>query len=327
LYSIVIPVYRNEDSLPDLTTALDTVASRIEDLYREQVEVIFVVDASPDRSFDRLAETLPRCTFSSKLLLHSRNFGSFPAIRSGLLAASGDFCGVMAADLQEPPELMIEFLAAVRNGDCDVVVGCRENRADPPVSRALAGVFWNLYRWFVIAEIPTRGVDVFGCTRAFRDHLLRLEESNSSLVGLIFWLGFRRRNVFYSRRPRLHGRSAWTLRKKLKYLFDSVYSFTDLPIRLLIGLGVLGLAVSLVLAVVVLIARLVGGIAVPGYAATALVVLFFGGLNTLGLGIVGTYAWRAFENTKRRPLALLQQVVTFSGLATTRTRAKEGRPA
>lgn len=311
MFSVVIPVYQNEESLGELLSALATLSQEFAQGGGQSMEAVFVVDGSPDHSYEVLSRRLPAAPFPAKLLLHARNFGSFAAIRSGLAAATGDYFGVMAADLQEPPELMLAFLAELVDGSCDVVVGCREKRDDPPISRMASNVFWRIYRALVISQIPRGGVDVFGCSRRFRDELLKLDESNSSLVGLLFWLGFRRKEVRYERRARKFGRSGWTLKKKLKYLFDSVFSFTDLPIRLLILFGTLGLMASVGLGVVVLLARMVGDIAVPGYAATALTVLFFGGLNALGLGIVGTYAWRGFENTKRRPLAVVMSYEVF----------------
>jgi hypothetical protein len=194
----------------------------------------------------------------------------------------------------------------------DLVIGTRESRADPWLSRLSSSVFWSLYRRFIDRNMPSGGVDVFGCNRAFRDRLLTLAESNSSLVGLLFWLGYRRKVIGYARQPRVAGRSAWTLRKKLKYLFDSLFAFSDLPIRLLAFFGAMGLATSIVLSVVVLLARLLGLVSVPGYAATVLVVTFFAGLNSLGLGVIGSYVWRTFENTKGRPLAIVMQTDDFA---------------
>jgi glycosyltransferase involved in cell wall biosynthesis len=311
VFSAVIPVYRNEQSLPELVDALGGVAATMERSFGEPLEAVFVVDGSPDRSFETLARLLPTARFSSKLLLHSRNFGSFAAIRTGLAAASGTHFGVIAADLQEPTALLVDFFSALRQDGCDVVIGCRASRDDPLGSRIASSLFWRLYRRFVIADIPKSGVDVFGCNRRFRDELLRLQESNSSLVGLIFWLGFRRQEISYTRARRKYGRSAWSLARKLNYLFDSVFSFTDLPIRILLFAGIGGLVLSIVMGSIVIAARLLGQIEVPGYAATALTLLFFGGLNALGLGIVGTYAWRGFENTKGRPLAIVSQSRTF----------------
>jgi hypothetical protein len=159
--------------------------------------------------------------------------------------------------------------------------------------------------------MPSGGVDVFGCNLAFRDQLVKLGESGSTLVGLLFWLGFRRKLIPYQRRARQHGRSAWTLARKLRYLVDSVFAFSDLPVRLLVGLGGAGLLFSLFFGLIVFIARISGLIPVPGYAATVLVISFFAGLNSLGLGIIGSYVWRAFENTKRRPQAVVMSRTDF----------------
>ncbi|MDO8464048.1 MAG: glycosyltransferase family 2 protein [Gallionella sp.] len=315
MLSIVIPVYRNEESIPDLISALADVTRRAKQDFNCATEVVFVVDGSPDSSHAILERALPSAPFTSQLLLHSRNFGSFSAIRTGLQAATGNYFGVVAADLQEPPELILQFMEKLSDGNCDVVVGCRENRQDPLLSRGASNLFWALYKKFVIREIPEKGVDVFGCNKAFRDQLISLGEANTSLVGLIFWLGFKRREVTYERRVRRHGKSAWTLKKKFNYLLDSVFSFTDLPIKLLSLFGLLGVMTSMLLAVVILLAKVFGNIPVPGYAATVLTVIFFGGLNSLGLGIVGAYAWRAFENTKNRPLAVVMALQKFDGVA------------
>lgn len=313
MLSIVIPVYRNEESIPDLIAALAAVAHRVKHDFDYATEVVFVVDGSPDNSHSILEETLPSAPFASQLLQHSRNFGSFSAIRTGLQAASGNYFGVIAADLQEPPDLTLKFLEKLSVGQCDVVVGCRENRQDPLLSRSASNLFWMLYKKFVIREIPEKGVDVFGCNKAFRDQLVLLGEANTSLVGLIFWLGFRRSEVRYERQVRQHGKSAWTFKKKFNYLLDSIFSFTDLPIKLLGLFGLIGIFASVLLGVAVLLARVLGNIPVPGYTATVLTVIFFGGINSLGLSIVGAYAWRAFENTKSRPLAVVMGLQKFDG--------------
>jgi glycosyltransferase involved in cell wall biosynthesis len=313
MFSIIIPVYKNEASLAQLVASLAVIARDVAARFERNTEVVFVVDGSPDDSYLALRRILPGAPFRSRLLLHSRNFGSFAAIRTGLAAAAGELFAVMAADLQEPPELMLEFLGALDSDECDVVVGSRRERGDPLANRIASKLFWRLYRRWVIPDIPKGGVDVFGCNRRFRDELVKLEESNSSLVGLLFWLGFRRKEILYDRLERKQGRSAWTFTRKLTYFFDSVFSFTDLPIRLLISFGLLGLVTSVVVGLTVFSLRILGLVDVPGYTATVLIVLFFGGLNALGLGIVGTYAWRGFENTKRRPLALVMKQDCFDG--------------
>lgn len=300
-FSVVVPVYRNEESLDRLIEALGRLNAALDD----QLEAVFVVDGSPDRCYERLRDALPGLSFSAQLLAHSRNFGSFPAIRTGLGAARGEYAAVMAADLQEPPELLLAFFEALQQDECDVAVGARASRDDPLFSRLASRCFWALYRRYISPEMPEGGVDVFACNREFRIQLLALEESRSSLVALIFWLGFRRQVFPYQRLARQEGKSAWTLGKKLDYLWDSIFAFTDYPIRLLMRIGALGSLASLAFGALVIVARALGAIEVPGYAATMLAVLTLGAMNLFGLGLVGTYAWRAYENSKRRPLAVV----------------------
>jgi polyisoprenyl-phosphate glycosyltransferase len=309
VYSLVIPVYRNRESLPQLVEQLRA----LRDALPRKLEALFVVDGSPDDSHAWLRAELPRSGLDARLILLARNFGSFAAISAGLAEASGDYFAVLAADLQDPPEIAEKFFAALSTGDVDVVVGTREVRADPWPARIAASVFWGLYRRIIQPQIPRGGVDLFGCNRAFRDHLIRLNEANTSLVALLFWLGFRRKTISYVRRARPYGKSAWTIRRKLKYLSDSVFAFSDLPVRLLFYTGLAGLLLSGLFGLLVTIARLTGAIEVPGYAATVLTILFFGALNTFGLGIVGSYAWRAYENTKQRPGYLVLSTEAISG--------------
>ncbi|MGI9468395.1 MAG: glycosyltransferase [Rubripirellula sp.] len=306
-YSIVVPVYKNEDSVQRLLEQL----TRANELLKGRLEVVFVVDGSPDASYERLKSSLPTTPFASQLLAHSRNFGSFLAIRNGLLKARGNYYCVMAADLQEPITLAVDMFELLAADKCDITVGQRVSRDDPALSRLNSEIFWWLYRKLVVPEMPKGGVDVFGCNKIFRDKLLELEESRSSLVALIFWLGFRRESVNYKRQRRLEGKSAWTLKKKLGYLSDSICSFTDLPIRLLVYIGTFGIVISLTAAIVVTAAKFSGMIEVSGYTATILAISFFGAINLLSTGVIGTYAWRAYENTKNRPLGIIARETYF----------------
>ena len=313
VFSVVIPVYRTEAFIADLLGDFAAISETARQRFGVAMEFVFVVDASPDRSYERLQEVLPQAPFASQLLLHGRNFGSFAAIRTGLQAGRGDYFAAIAADRQEPAELLLQFLSVLLDGEHDVVVGTRISRQDPALSKAMSSLFWRMYRRLIIRDMPQGGVDVFACTSWFRGELLKLREAHSSLVGLIFWLGCRRAEIGYERRERRHGRSAWTLGKKITYLLDSVFSFSDLPIRVLSGLGMVGIACSLVLGCVVIAMKILGDIPVPGYAATLITIVFFGGVNALGLGVVGAYAWRTYENTKQRMLAVVHRQHSFAG--------------
>jgi glycosyltransferase involved in cell wall biosynthesis len=238
----------------------------------------------------------------------SRNFGSFPAIAAGLALADGDYCAVLAADLQEPPGLVLEFHRVLASGEADVVLGYRTRRADPWLSRMLSQAFWGAYRRFVVKDMPKGGVDVFGCTRQVRDAVVNLAEANTNLVALVLWVGFRRRFVPYERRPRLEGRSGWSLGRKLRYAVDSVFSFTDLPIRALLVLGAAGTALAAIAAATVFVMWSLGRIPVLGYTPLMLMITFFGGVTALGLGIVGEYLWLTLQNARRRPNYIVRSV-------------------
>jgi glycosyltransferase involved in cell wall biosynthesis len=315
LFTVVIPVYNNEEFVELLVDAFERIGDQAASEYGVATEFVFVVDGSPDGSLQALASRLPTARFNAVLVTHSRNFGSFAAVRSGLAAGRGDYFAVIAADLQEPPELLLSFLAQLRSGNADVAVGRREERDDPLASELSSRLFWSLYRRFVIRDVPPGGVDVFGCTKAVRDVLLSLPEVGSALIAQLFWVGFRRVEVPYSRRRRQYGKSGWTFRKKCRYLLDSVFSFTDLPIRLLLLFGTLGVAVSVTLGFAVVILRLAGVINLPGYSALMIATMFFGALNTLGLGLVGAYAARAYENSKMRPISIVANIMSFNNLA------------
>ncbi|HEX5216115.1 MAG TPA: glycosyltransferase [Vicinamibacterales bacterium] len=297
MLSLVVPIYRSEENLPRLFDALTSLAGQLP----RPLEVVFVVDGSPDRSSEMLAARLPSWPVRSQHLELSRNFGSFAAIGAGLAAAEGDYVAVLAADLQEPPELVIEFEKILSSGRADVVFGRRERRSDPWLSQALSGTFWAFYRRFVVPEMPKGGIDVFGCTRQVRDALVQMRELNSNLLALLLWLGFRREFVPYQRRARLEGRSAWSFGKKLRYALDSVFNFTDLPIRVLLVVGATATIVSMIASAVVLVRWWMGLIPVLGYTPLMLAVMSFGGVTALGLGIVGQYLWLSLQNTRNRP--------------------------
>ena len=307
VYSVVVPVYKNELSLPEVVERMEWLQTRLP----ARLEVVFVVDGSPDQSAAVLRELLRESELASQLVLHSRNFGSFAAIRTGFTVARGDYVAAMAADLQEPAELIETFFSHLATGDWDVALGTRAKRNDPLASKVASNIYWKMYRRFVQPDTPPGGVDIFGCTHTVARQLASLEEANSSLVGLLFWLGYRRIEIPYTRHERKHGKSSWSWGRKFRYLLDSVFSFTSLPISLILGVGIVGTLVSFVAALVVLGAWLFGSIEVPGYTAQMLVMLFTSGSILFALGIVGTYVWRTFENSKRRPLSVVMLQETF----------------
>ncbi len=304
--SLVVPVFRNAETIDDLVGVVGQLARDVDGDF----EAVFVVDGSPDDSHRRLLDALRGAPYPARVVEHSRNFGSFAAIRTGMTLAAGERIAVMAADLQEPPQLIEQFFSRLADENVDVVVGRRTARNDQ--GDTMSGIYWRLYKRFVMREIPAGGVDVFACTRRVRDVICSLEAVHTSLVAQLFWAGFKRETVDYERRPQ-RGRSGWTFRRKLRYLSDSVFAFTDLPVRLLWLAGLVGIVLGVVVGAVVLVARAAGAIKVPGYAATILVLDFFASLNLLGLGIIGSYVWRSYDTVKGRPGGIIRDVVETGG--------------
>jgi polyisoprenyl-phosphate glycosyltransferase len=306
--SLIIPVYKNELNIPDLTTAVDSIAN----IEGKNFEVVFVVDGSPDNSLEMLGKLLPNKPYSSQLISLSRNFGAFSAIRVGLSRARGRFVAVMAADLQEPPEIIHQFFAALEGGSTDIVFGQRVGRADPMIKTFFSNTFWAIYRKVAIPEIPKGGVDIFACNQKAKEALLSIEESNSSLVSQLFWVGYRRLFIPYERKQREHGDSAWSISKRFRYMVDSIFSFSDLPILLILWIGVIGVTLSTALGLVTIVGKLTGSISIPGYTTIILVSAFFCSGVILTQGIIGCYLWRTFENTKKRPLSIVDKVKKFN---------------
>lgn len=297
-YSIIVPVYNNEETVCALIDRLNDLSQA----FASQLQVIFVIDGSPDQTYAKLKEHITRRTFDAEIIQLSRNFGPYNAIRMGLQAARGPYFATMAADLQEPAELCVKFFETLRAGDADIVIGQRIGREDPFTKKVLANCFWGIYRKFIQKSMPRYGMDMFGCTTQVRDTILQMDEANSSLYGLVVWLGFRRKDIPYMRLKRHSGKSGFSFGRSLRYMLDSIFSFTDLPITFLLVTGIAGSFLSLFFGVYVLIMRLLGYIPTAGYTPIILSITFSTSLLLLGLGIIGMYVWRTFENTKRRPL-------------------------
>ena len=312
-HSVVVPVYRNEATLPSLLAQLAA-------LHEESAlsfEVVFVIDGSPDNSLAYLKTHLGTMPFPSQLVSLSRNFGSFAAIRAGMSLATGDAIAVLVADLQQPISSVRQFFDVIAEG-ADIAVGQRESRSDPWLSQVAARIFWGLYRRFVQPGIPSGGIDSFACTQQVRNILVSLPEANTTLVGLLLWVGFKRQVVRYHRAARPAGRSGWTFARKLRYAFDATFAFSDLPITLMIVAGTLGISGAIFLSIAVTVAWAIGAIPVQGYTPLILVSLFSFSTTLLALGIVGGYVWRVFENTKGRPTHVVRSVEHFAAAAGTR---------
>lgn len=294
--SIIIPVYFNEENLHPLYTDLK---EKFIDKIEYDYEIIMVNDGSKDHSYQVMCELAEKDTHIKTISL-SRNFGSHAACLCGLSYATGDCAVIKAADLQEPTELLLEMVESWQKGN-NVVLACREERKE---SRSQVG-FANLYYWLIrktsLSNMPRNGFDIYLLDRKVIDVINTLDEKNSAITGQILWCGFRTGIVYYTRMAREIGKSRWTLRKKIRLVADTLFSFSMLPIRILDIIGVLSFVIGIVWAIVVLAAKLSGRVSVGGYTTLMIFNLLSFGVTMLSMGILGEYLWRTFDASRNRP--------------------------
>jgi polyisoprenyl-phosphate glycosyltransferase len=314
LVSIVVPTYHNARSLADLLARFQELAARNA---ADEFEFVFVEDGSVDNTFEVLQALIagePRM----RVIKLSRNFGSNAALLAGINQARGDVVAAIAADLQDPPELIDAMLTHWREGR-KVVLAARASRRDPGPTALLANIFYALFRRFAIRTMPKGGFDFFLIDRQICDLIAGIEESNAYLMGLILWLGFDPAVIYYDRRQRQesYGRSMWTFTKKLKYFIDSFVAFSYVPVRAASLLGFAFSALGLLYALWVGAARLFFGIPATGWASLMMVLLVVSGVQMLMTGILGEYLWRNLEETRSRPRFIIERVLEGSARGST----------
>lgn len=299
LVSLVIPVYYNEGNIPITWQVLSrTLASLPPGV---DWEVIFVDDGSGDGSWQRLLAVHAEAPERVRLLKLTRNFGQVAAILAGFRHAVGDCCVVMSADLQDPPELIVEMVRCWAQGGEKVVLATRERREDGWLARITSRAFYWLMRRYAIPNMPDGGFDFFLIDRLVVDLINETDEKNSFLQGQVLWSGYEPVLLPYTRRKREIGDSRWTLSKKLKYFVDGFVSYTETPVRMitLIGLAVSGLSFGY--ALLILLLKLFWRIPVEGWAPIMITVLMLGGIQLVMLGVIGEYLWRNSHESRGRP--------------------------
>lgn len=294
--SVVIPVYYNQDNLGPLYQDIQ------EKLYIHEEyewELVMVNDGSQDDSYKVMKELADQDE-RIKIYNLSRNFGSHAAVLCGLSKCGGNCAIVKAADMQEPTEMIIEMIRSWEKGN-NVVLAVREDRMEGKGQKLFAGLYYWLVRKTSFPSMPKGGFDVYLLDRKVIKVLMSLDERNSALTGQILWSGFRTEKVYYTRMQRKIGKSRWTLRKKLRLVTDTLFSFSTLPITIVSAIGVLSCVGAGSWAVLVLIFKLAGLIGVSGWTTLFIFNLFSFGIIMLTLGILGGYLWRTFDASRNRP--------------------------
>lgn len=300
--SLVIPVYYNEDNLRPLYADLK---EKFIDKIDYDYEIVMVNDGSKDRSYEVMQE-LAMDDENIKIISLSRNFGSHAACLCGIAKATGDCAIIKAADLQEPTELILEMVDSWKNGN-NVVLACREGREESKSQTWFANLYYWLVRKTSLPTMPENGFDVYLLDRKVINVLDNLDEKNSAITGQILWSGFKTGIVYYTRKAREIGTSKWTLKKKIRLVSDTLFSFSTVPVRFLEIIGVFSFVIGVIWAVVVLVSKIAGNIAVSGFTTLFIFNLLSFGIVMISLGILGEYIWRTFDASRNRPPYIIEE--------------------
>jgi glycosyltransferase involved in cell wall biosynthesis len=309
LVAVVIPVYNETEVLPVLWSRLGAVIDALSDY---AWKVIFINDGSHDASADTIrAFKDPLGTRRPTLIELSRNFGHQAALTAGLDAAAGcDAVITMDADMQDPPELIPQLLTAWRNG-AEVVLAVRQSREERGLRRVGFDVFHRLFRLVSDFELQSN-TGTFGLLdRQALEAFSRLHEKHRFFPGLRAWVGFTHAEVVYDRKERAAGTPGQTFRRLVRYALDGMLSFSHLPLRLVTYAGLLTAGLGFLIGLFFVIRRLLGQeIAFTGFTTLVTLVLFLGGVQLIGIGVLGEYLGRIYEEVKRRPLYVTRSKVS-----------------
>lgn len=307
LLSIVVPVYNEESVLPTLFARLSALADSLD----RPVEIILVSDGSTDGTNSQIRAQIDGDRRYQGILL-ARNFGHQAAVSTGLECAAGAFIAVIDGDLQDPPEVISELLDRV-TGDADVAYGVRKNRKENWVKRSLYAGFYRVLRRIANIPIPLDSGDFCCMRRSVLQAMLQLPERNRFVRGLRAWVGFRQVGVSYERSARFAGETHYTLRKLLGLAADGLFGFSTLPVSLMQGLGFVISAMAALVAAVYFGWYLIDGARFPsGFATLIISMWLLGGVQLLFLGIIGEYLVRTYDESRRRPAAIVAEHLRHS---------------
>lgn len=302
--SLVIPVFNEAETVHLFSDRVVQVFSAHTDI---RAELVFVNDGSSDDTLERLM-AIQATNPSVRIVDLSRNFGKEAALTAGLQAASGQVIVPIDVDLQAPPELILEMIAKWREG-FEVVLGRRVHRgSDSWAKRASAGWFYRIHNKIADPQIPPNVGDFRLMDRSVVDAINALPESRRFMKGLFAWVGFRTAYVDYARPERIAGTTKFNGWRLWNFALEGITSFSTDPLRIWTYLGMLVSFLSLLFAASIVLKVLIHGVDVPGYASLMVAVTFLGGLQLIGIGVIGEYLGRTYLESKRRPVFLVRRI-------------------
>jgi glycosyltransferase involved in cell wall biosynthesis len=303
--SVIIPCYYNEGNIP--VTAQALIANEAGFPADVTFEYVMVDDGSGDDTVRELIRFRDQYPDRVQVVELVSNVGSYNAIVAGMAHATGDCMAIITADMQDPPELMVQMYEYWLKG-FKLVIGNRQDREETGMQKWFAQLFHKIMKKVALSNIPDGGFDFVFFDRQVCDEVVRLQERNSNIFYLMVWLGFTYVNIPYVRRKREIGKSRWTLQKKVKLFIDSILSFSFFPIRLISILGMMLGGVAMFYGLYILIMKALGNINAAGWTTLMVVVLFVSAFQMVALGIIGEYVWRGLDAARQRPLYVVKKV-------------------
>jgi len=300
--SIIIPIYNEEAAIPIFLKKLTPILK----LTTIKYELIFIDDGSNDDSVGILKTYLN--TYNIKIISFSRNFGKEAALMAGLEHASGDAAIPIDVDLQDPPELIPQFIEKWLNGAKQVIAVRRQRLGDSWLKRSTAKWFYRFFNSISEHHIPFNAGDYRLIDRQVINTIITFKEKNRFLKGLFSWSGFKQDFVFFDRTLRKNGKSAWSYLKLWRFALDGIISFSNIPLKVWSYIGFLISSISGIMIIYLIAKTLLLGRDVPGYASIMVTILFMGGIQLLSLGIIGEYIARIYTETKNRPLYIIEGI-------------------
>jgi polyisoprenyl-phosphate glycosyltransferase len=306
--SIVVPIFNEEENLPELRRRVKSV---VEELRFAQSEVLLVSDGSSDRSEAMIRSLVGEDPMFKGVFL-TRNFGHQAAVSVGLAQAKGSVVVVIDGDLQDPPEAIPALIRAIDEG-ADVAYAVRKHRKENLLKKVAYSTFYRLLQRLADIDIPLDSGDFSCMTRPVVDAMLKLPERNRFVRGLRAWVGYRQVGVEYERAARFAGTPKYTFRKLVGLAYDGLFSFSRLPIRLIQFLGFAASTIALLIACFYVVCYFFATSFPVGFATLTVSIWFLSGVQLLFLGIVGEYVVRTYDEVRRRPIALVREIVESAG--------------
>lgn len=306
-FTIVLPVFYNEASLLPAYEKLKAII--LAQQPQRRGSLLYVDDGSGDRSLEVLRQIHAKGDIPVSIIKLSRNFGQVMAIRAGLAHCDSTAAIVMSADGQEPTDLIPQMLARHFDDHKEIVICTRFNREEGAYRTWTSRLFYGLMQRLCFPDMPLGGFDCFLIGPAARSAFLKERERQPFLQGQILRLGFSRAFISYTRLKREHGHSRWTLGRKIAYFFDGLMNYSFFPIRAVSYIGIALAFLGLLYAVIVLLAKVLGGNPVKGWTPLMIVILVLGGAQMLTLGVFGEYLWRILVQVQQRNPYWIEQVI------------------